>query len=146
VLKWVGTAACGVLIVAWTVSLQFNIWSQVSSRYLIAIVGGCLLLEKVPPGQGSGVWPQARPAGPLYWWPELNRAVYIQKTHWEWYMRVPIWCFLGITAVPTIWLWYRDRRRLSPDHCQHCGYNLTGNVSGTCPECGTTIEHEGRPA
>lgn len=20
--------------------------------------------------------------------------------------------------------------------CMHCGYNLTGNLSGTCPECG----------
>ncbi|MDB5293091.1 MAG: hypothetical protein JWL69_4332 [Phycisphaerales bacterium] len=20
--------------------------------------------------------------------------------------------------------------------CPHCGYDLTGNVSGTCPECG----------
>ena len=24
--------------------------------------------------------------------------------------------------------------------CAHCGYNLTGNVSGICPECGTKIE------
>lgn len=23
--------------------------------------------------------------------------------------------------------------------CNICGYNLTGNVSGICPECGTTI-------
>jgi hypothetical protein len=23
--------------------------------------------------------------------------------------------------------------------CQKCGYNLTGNVSGQCPECGTAI-------
>lgn len=23
-------------------------------------------------------------------------------------------------------------------HCRTCGYNLTGNVSGICPECGTT--------
>lgn len=23
--------------------------------------------------------------------------------------------------------------------CVRCGYNLTGNVSGICPECGTTI-------
>ena len=23
--------------------------------------------------------------------------------------------------------------------CDACGYNLTGNVSGRCPECGTTI-------
>ena len=30
----------------------------------------------------------------------------------------------------------RYRRRLRSE-CLHCGYNLTGNVSGRCPECGT---------
>ena len=29
---------------------------------------------------------------------------------------------------------YRD------GHCRKCGYNLTGNVSGVCPECGVGIE------
>lgn len=24
--------------------------------------------------------------------------------------------------------------------CQHCGYNLTGNVSGVCPECGQKVD------
>jgi hypothetical protein len=24
--------------------------------------------------------------------------------------------------------------------CGKCGYNLTGNVSGVCPECGTPVE------
>jgi hypothetical protein len=33
------------------------------------------------------------------------------------------------------WFWRRHRRR-----CTECGYNLTGNVSGRCPECGTAIE------
>jgi hypothetical protein len=23
--------------------------------------------------------------------------------------------------------------------CVHCGYNLTGNVSGVCPECGVSV-------
>jgi hypothetical protein len=23
--------------------------------------------------------------------------------------------------------------------CRHCGYSLTGNVSGVCPECGTRV-------
>jgi hypothetical protein len=26
-----------------------------------------------------------------------------------------------------------------PQHCGRCGYDLTGNVSGICPECGTPI-------
>ena len=24
-------------------------------------------------------------------------------------------------------------------HCYVCGYDLTGNVSGVCPECGTHV-------
>jgi hypothetical protein len=27
--------------------------------------------------------------------------------------------------------------------CVTCGYNLTGNVSGVCPECGTSISEKG---
>ena len=35
----------------------------------------------------------------------------------------------------------REGRPLHPlGHCQQCGYNLTGNVSGVCPECGTEVE------
>jgi predicted RNA-binding Zn-ribbon protein involved in translation (DUF1610 family) len=39
---------------------------------------------------------------------------------------------------------YRRRRRSrrirrGPPRCAKCGYNLTGNVSGVCPECGTPI-------
>ena len=29
--------------------------------------------------------------------------------------------------------------RLGKNRCRQCGYNLTGNVSGICPECGTVI-------
>ena len=27
-----------------------------------------------------------------------------------------------------------------PGHCQSCGYNLKGNLSGVCPECGTGVK------
>lgn len=30
-------------------------------------------------------------------------------------------------------------RPFPPGHCQSCGYALTGNLSGICPECGTAI-------
>ncbi len=47
------------------------------------------------------------------------------------------WFGFGLLlAVPTLLMWWLDRpRRLLPGHCP-CGYDLTGNVSGTCPECG----------
>ena len=31
---------------------------------------------------------------------------------------------------------YRIRRRITCGLCPACGYDLTGNVSGVCPECG----------
>lgn len=33
----------------------------------------------------------------------------------------------------------RRRSRRLGVYCDHCNYNLSGNVSGVCPECGTTI-------
>lgn len=32
---------------------------------------------------------------------------------------------------------HRLQLRSSENQCLNCGYNLTGNVSGICPECGT---------
>ena len=31
-------------------------------------------------------------------------------------------------------------RTINPELCTGCGYNLTGNVSGYCPECGRPID------
>jgi hypothetical protein len=48
---------------------------------------------------------------------------------------VPLWMPLALVGVPTFWLWRRNRRRPAPGACR-CGYDLTGNTSGRCPECG----------
>lgn len=34
----------------------------------------------------------------------------------------------------------RRWRRRKRGECLNCGYNLTGNVTGVCSECGTKIE------
>lgn len=38
---------------------------------------------------------------------------------------------------PVLFMWVSARR--GKGECFICGYNLTGNVSGRCPECGMTI-------
>ena len=44
-----------------------------------------------------------------------------------------------LIGMPMLFSWYRAyHRRPLPGHCR-CGYNLTGNVSGTCPECGQSV-------
>ncbi len=52
---------------------------------------------------------------------------------------LPAWVLLPLTLVPTLLLWRRPRLTKLPGHCRQCGYDLTGNVSGRCPECGLLI-------
>jgi hypothetical protein len=62
---------------------------------------------------------------------------------------VPIYSMALLVAVlPVSWLAIRVRnsRRIRSDHCPTCGYSLTGNTSGTCPECGTAVPQRSRPA
>ena len=53
------------------------------------------------------------------------------------------WIVIGL-GTWAAFLYYRDLRnrfhREDKIHCRSCAYDLTGNVSGVCPECGTKIE------
>jgi hypothetical protein len=54
--------------------------------------------------------------------------------------------FCGMNAAICFYLWWKTgaelrlaRRRAANGQCTSCGYSLTGNTSGTCPECGTPV-------
>lgn len=66
-------------------------------------------------------------------WPTRTVSQYGGITY-----ELPIWLPLFASLFTAILLrTRRDRRR--PGHCTSCGYDLTGNVSGVCPECGTPL-------
>jgi hypothetical protein len=80
------------------------------------------------------------------WLPTLRKFLipsrnFFRITHCK--LHFPLITFPLLILVPigivTILLWYLDRRRSQPGHCEDCGYDLTGNVSGRCPECGAEI-------
>jgi hypothetical protein len=57
----------------------------------------------------------------------------------------------GIVSAPVmaflwahVWTRFRNHlRAIQPAHlCRVCGYNLTGNISGNCPECGVSAGAE----
>lgn len=43
----------------------------------------------------------------------------------------------GYAAIGTLCHWPGLRPPRKSNECRKCGYDLTGNTSGTCPECGT---------
>ncbi|HEY8747029.1 MAG TPA: hypothetical protein VIM11_03575 [Tepidisphaeraceae bacterium] len=57
-------------------------------------------------------------------------------------LRGPYWAVLLLTSIlPVAWVVSRVRRKrisFCPT-CPNCTYNLTGNTSGVCPECGAPI-------
>jgi hypothetical protein len=56
----------------------------------------------------------------------------------NYYIVIPDWMpVLLLLLLPSLWLWSRWRGRCKNGSCRTCGYNLLGNTSGVCPECGT---------
>ena len=54
-------------------------------------------------------------------------------------IEVPDWLIAALFLAPLGWRIARARRSAPADRCHACGYNLTGNVSGKCPECGRDV-------
>ena len=140
VVKWTASLLCAVTMVGFCASFVWTIEYYVAGfRFNLGIGPGvvhiALRKTSLPP-------PSALP------WYDAD-VFWTQDTDWEWYLlperggnrtwdyiSIPMWILFVITALPTTVLWFRDRRRYTPGYCQRCGYNLTGNVSGRCPECG----------
>jgi len=145
--KWIGSSICIAILVAFGLSLGYGVsWSSksVPIQTSVQVYGGRALLHVF---DRSKLRPQDL-HGPTGW---------TFGSHWkdpiqlQWLrpgiatgaagglirlgVNVPFWLPLLIVALPTAYLWHRDRR-IPPGHCPHCGYDLTGNVSGVCPECG----------
>jgi hypothetical protein len=54
----------------------------------------------------------------------------------------PVWFIALLAAVLPCWRvlsGFNRSRQIAGSLCVACNYNLTGNTSGTCPECGTSV-------
>ncbi|UCE59550.1 MAG: hypothetical protein JSU63_19165 [Phycisphaerales bacterium] len=55
------------------------------------------------------------------------------------HMLLALFIGFGLLSAAVLFIWWRHTRRPPPGYCRKCSYDLTGNTSGVCPECGTRI-------
>jgi hypothetical protein len=88
---------------------------------------------------GGGAWDAGFNPGTVRW--HVGRFARVEEVAGGNHVRfltIPAWPLAALfAALPALHLYRRTRRRHLPGQCPSCGYNLTGNVSGVCPECGT---------
>ena len=128
--KWAGVVLCVLIIATWAVSMFVAVGIAGAPRASVVVESGVFI----------ALW-SAAPAAGLEWFisPAEPRRL---SPLFEWFpsevsaMFIPCWLPLALLIIPTALLLWLDRRRIRRGHCWKCGYNLRGNVSGRCPECG----------
>ena len=137
VLKWVGAVACALVATTFVAGVRY-VPGFAANTWDVCILEGCLRIDwNIPPYaslvQGFYIAEKQYMAyePQMEWWPYVGGAG-------SRLVAVPLWMIFAALLGPTAFLWHRDRR-IPPGHCDTCGYDLTGNVSGRCPECGTPV-------
>ncbi|MCG8406655.1 MAG: hypothetical protein MI923_15780 [Phycisphaerales bacterium] len=93
-----------------------------------------------PPNPSTNWKIQQRVGGPpgtlttLAFYSEFDDFPFLRHTAF------PMWLLWPAAFCPTVILFFMGRR-IPKGHCQRCGYDLAGNVSGTCPECGVQTNY-----
>lgn len=129
IFKWVGLVACVLIAMPFVLSFHWGImfsWGNYSAACESAhvIAGYSKVVDRAWEVQFYAGVP-----GP-FWGPFSATAA---GGRW---VILSLWFPLALIGLPTIVAWRRDRG-YPTGHCSKCGYDLTGNVSGVCPESGT---------
>ncbi len=150
ILKWTGLIACVLIVVAWGVSLRWRV-ERYESHIHATLLGGQVYVywfsgqkQATAAGRWRVSWSSTSSFGYGFRWPYANYEpspdppYSIRQPLWQ--VILPLWLPLLIAAIPTAFLWHRDRRCHPLGHCRKCGYDLRGNESGRCSECGTACQ------
>ena len=146
--KWVGLALCVLIWVTWAASAGWGARLSVRGAIVAFTDSGIVVVWNT--GRIAAGGPQSGPGKTV----SLFLVEFISDPPGT-ILRVlslPFWLPLALLILPTAWLFWVDRRRKPrPGFCS-CGYDLRGNVSGKCPECGektttsTERKHEVGPS
>jgi hypothetical protein len=148
-LQWIGLGTWIVLLSVWVVTVipirQPKTIDYFRGGHVKVVIPRWSRMIKV--GMQSGAifvtWEKTR--GPVFccrmewnsgthriWWFKSDLSMQSRSVA---YVIIPLWVVLVVLGATIGLCW----RRPCAHSCNVCDYNLTGNTSGVCPECGTPI-------
>ncbi len=142
----------GLVGLTWVVSWQWpSLLSDQSGRFRFEIEHGLVHLQLWPTSRGypgmfdSNLDADTREMASVYYaaYPPEASTFQIWCGHACGLAKFPLWSALAVAASAALVCGWLDRRRYPPGHCRRCGYDLTGNQSGRCPECGRAMPDRG---
>ncbi len=151
--QWGGLIACLLILVTFCFSVIGEVvwarwWTSSGGPYreIYLIVDGGIVSpgflesQTIQKTSGGTFYVRSRDGkcgmGRLMWW----HPPYLHTAGFGWDNRrvaIPLWVPFVPCLILTAVLWLR-RGRVGSGFCRRCGYDLTGNISGRCPECGTS--------
>lgn len=137
--KWGGVTLCVLLACSWLFSLFggaiYSRWTPKGLEQNFGVLAGGILyrsallpLSMSPIVPGSN-WMTLSPHANLHsliWLPTKSASGFF----------LPFWIPIALFAFPTWRLFVTKRGGNRLGCCAQCSYDLTGNTSGKCPECG----------
>lgn len=140
--RWILLVMCLMIALIWAVNYRAY-FAYYGDHLVIVAVSGRIGVGGPSPFPGRGWqcgWHFLHPV----WWEQVGLILpYVEVSPPQSARRtlgviLPFWLLFIVFALPTIWLF--RRRRNDGVGCTQSGYNLTGNISGVCPECGHRVE------
>jgi hypothetical protein len=138
-IRWSGLVVCAVMISAWIASHYWYAGVDFRGLYYVESdegridIGAFRHYERVKRDYETSIVVE-----------RISDTRFIRKVSEHHKMRriawVPFWFLVMASGASSVYLFRRARRRITPGHCRTCGYDLTGNLSGVCPECGDVIQ------
>ena len=125
-----GLALAVALLFLWVSSMRYTFGYLGTSGAVYFESGGFAVFATHGQIPATGWMGVGQSRWPVVWWFAVPAMVPLTAG----------WMPLLAAVVPTALTF--ARRRIPPGHCRQCRYDLHGNTSGVCPECGTTIETE----
>ncbi len=124
---WTGTSLCVLIAALFVVSASWGIVIRLPGWVVFLLAGNAMFEVEM---MSAPVFIERHSGGLSRWnnWAAGSQRVWL-----------PLYALFAAVAIPTLLVCRFWPKPIKPGHCR-CGYNLTGNQSGVCPECGVEVQ------